>query len=65
MAAAPQPLALFPMEDILGLEEQPNLPGTVDEHPNWRRRMPDDTAALLTRPEVAARTRRLFDVRPG
>ena len=65
VAAAPQPLALFPMEDLLGLEEQPNLPGTVDEHPNWRRRMPDDTAALLTRPEVAARTRRLSDVRPG
>ena len=33
-------LALFPAEDLLGLEEQPNLPGTIDEHPNWRRRLP-------------------------
>jgi 4-alpha-glucanotransferase len=35
------------LEDALGLDQQPNLPGTVDEHPNWRRRMPCATAALL------------------
>ena len=27
-------------EDILGLQDQPNIPGTIDEHPNWRRRLP-------------------------
>ncbi|HEV3104441.1 MAG TPA: 4-alpha-glucanotransferase [Trinickia sp.] len=32
-------LAVFPLEDLLGLAEQPNLPGSVDEHPNWRRRL--------------------------
>ncbi len=26
------------LEDILRMEEAQNLPGTVDEHPNWRRR---------------------------
>ncbi|HZH27922.1 MAG TPA: 4-alpha-glucanotransferase [Azospirillaceae bacterium] len=26
------------LEDLAGAMEQPNLPGTVDEHPNWRRR---------------------------
>ncbi len=35
-------LALLPLEDALALEEQPNLPGTVAEHPNWRRRYPAD-----------------------
>ena len=30
------------MEDVLGLEDQVNLPGTVSEHPNWRRRLPLD-----------------------
>jgi 4-alpha-glucanotransferase len=41
-------LMLSPLEDVLGLDEQPNLPGTVDEHPNWRRRMPSaDIAAKL------------------
>ena len=33
-------LVALPIEDILGLEEQPNLPGTTSEHPNWRRRLP-------------------------
>ena len=38
-AQSPAPLALIPIEDVLGLTEQPNLPGTIDEHPNWRRRL--------------------------
>ena len=33
-------LVMLPIEDAIGLVEQPNLPGTVDEHPNWRRRLP-------------------------
>jgi len=48
-------MALVPLEDIAGLEEQPNLPGTIDQHPNWRRRLPESTGAMLTRPEVAER----------
>jgi 4-alpha-glucanotransferase len=48
-------LALLPTEDLLALEEQPNLPGTTDEHPNWRRRLPADAATLLRQPAVAAR----------
>lgn len=39
-------LALAPMEDLLGLREQPNLPGTIDEHPNWRRRLPEGAHRL-------------------
>lgn len=33
-------LVLVPVEDLIGEREQPNLPGTIDEHPNWRRRHP-------------------------
>ncbi|RDE04751.1 4-alpha-glucanotransferase [Sphingomonas aracearum] len=55
VAATPSALAIVPLEDVVGLVEQPNLPGTIDEHPNWRRRMPDTTAALLARAPVAAR----------
>jgi 4-alpha-glucanotransferase len=36
----PCPLAMVSAEDVLGLVEQPNMPGTIDEHPNWRRRLP-------------------------
>lgn len=28
------------LEDILELVEQPNLPGTIHQHPNWRRTLP-------------------------
>jgi 4-alpha-glucanotransferase len=32
-------LALLQIEDALGELEQANLPGTVDQHPNWRRKL--------------------------
>ena len=34
------------LEDILGLCDQPNMPGTTTEHPNWRRRLPLDLDAV-------------------
>ena len=39
VAATPGPLVTFPLEDLLALIDQPNLPGSIDEHPNWRRRL--------------------------
>ena len=39
LAASSAALALVQMEDLAGALEQPNLPGTLDEHPNWRRRL--------------------------
>jgi 4-alpha-glucanotransferase len=47
MAQTTSDLALVPLEDALGLEEQANLPGTILEHPNWRRRYAGDAATLL------------------
>jgi len=35
--------------------EQPNLPGTVTEHPNWRRRLPVAADAVLDEAAVARR----------
>lgn len=40
LGRTPCELTLLPIEDVLGLQEQPNLPGTIREHPNWRRRLP-------------------------
>lgn len=31
---------LIPMEDALELAEQVNIPGTIDEHPNWLQKLP-------------------------
>jgi 4-alpha-glucanotransferase len=55
VARTPAPLALVPLEDALGFAEQPNMPGTLDEHPNWRRRTPRPADAMLEEHEVAAR----------
>jgi 4-alpha-glucanotransferase len=28
------------LDDVLGVLDQVNIPGTIDQHPNWRRKMP-------------------------
>ncbi len=38
LAASPSKLLMVQIEDLLGEAEQPNLPGTTIQHPNWRRR---------------------------
>ncbi|NIF93042.1 hypothetical protein, partial [Burkholderia sp. Cy-637] len=47
-------LALLPLEDLLALPAQPNLPGPPVGHPNWRRRMPRDMTRLIDDPAAAA-----------
>jgi 4-alpha-glucanotransferase len=49
------PLVLLPLEDALGVEQQANLPGTIDTHPNWSRRLPGNSEALLDGPDAARR----------
>ncbi|MDW8399574.1 MAG: 4-alpha-glucanotransferase [Acetobacteraceae bacterium] len=44
VARSSAPLVLVAAEDALAETEAPNLPGTVDEHPNWRRRLPAEPA---------------------
>lgn len=40
LAATPSRLVSVALEDVLGLPDQVNVPGTVRQHPNWRRRLP-------------------------
>jgi 4-alpha-glucanotransferase len=40
MAKAPSHIQLIPLEDSLEIVEQVNIPGTIDEHPNWRQKLP-------------------------
>ena len=55
IAPTPAHLALLPLEDALATIEQPNLPGTIDQHPNWRRRYSGDATGLLDAPRVRNR----------
>ncbi|PXV55873.1 4-alpha-glucanotransferase [Dyella jiangningensis] len=59
VAASPSPLALFPLEDLLGEREQPNLPGTLHhQHPNWRRRLNWRRPRLAASLRLVARQRK-------
>jgi 4-alpha-glucanotransferase len=50
LARTPCRLFAVQLDDALGLVEQANLPGTVDEHPNWRRKAPVLLEELTTHP---------------
>jgi len=52
-------LVMLPLEDALGRKEQPNLPGTISEHPNWRRRILIEAGDICRQKQVAPRLRRL------
>jgi len=47
-------LLAISLEDLLGVIDQPNIPGTVDEHPNWRRRLPLAIDQIAAAVDVAA-----------
>ena len=47
LAASPSQLMMVALEDLAAQVEQMNLPGTVDEHPNWRRRMARNTVEII------------------
>lgn len=40
LARSPAQLLMVQPEDVCGQHEQANLPGTIDQHPNWRRKLP-------------------------
>jgi len=64
-AKTPCELAIIPIEDLLALPEQPNEPGTIDEHPNWRRRLPAAPEILFQAAEVSDRLNALSLERPA
>lgn len=60
VASTPCPLALFSMEDLLGVIDQPNMPGTVAgqgpvSHPNWVQPLPQSVDALFADTAVGER----------
>ncbi len=57
IAKAPSRLKLLAIEDALGVETQPNVPGTTFEKPNWRHRLASDAGELLDDSSVQQRLR--------
>jgi 4-alpha-glucanotransferase len=64
LAVTPCRLVAVQLEDLAGMTDRANLPGTVHEHPNWRRKLPLDLDALPQAPLFAAMIRVLADERP-
>jgi 4-alpha-glucanotransferase len=58
-------LLMIGIEDLIGMEDQANLPGTIDEHPNWRRRLPLTLDEIMADPRVAEALRILGTERPA
>jgi 4-alpha-glucanotransferase len=65
LATAASRLLLTSPQDALGEPRQPNLPGTVDEYPNWRIPLPVSVDALLSDPRVQAAIAALREARPN
>ena len=63
VCATPAPLVVCPLEDLMGLTEQPNLPGSIDEHPNWRRRLAVSIDALFANDAFNDRLRAIAHTR--
>jgi len=40
LARTPSRVLIVQLEDVFGCRDQVNLPGTVDQYPNWRRKLP-------------------------
>lgn len=52
LARSPAWIMLAVPEDLLAMKDQTNLPGTVHEHPNWRRKLTVEVGDLLNATEA-------------
>lgn len=64
LAASPARLVGVQLEDATGEEEQANLPGPSDPHPNWRRKLPVSLEELPAHPLFRAVSRAMAADRP-
>ncbi|MEU8016031.1 4-alpha-glucanotransferase [Micromonospora parva] len=64
LAASPTRLIGVSLYDVLGEVRQPNMPGTVDEYPNWRLPLPASVAQIREDPRVRRIADLLSDARP-
>ncbi len=52
LLSSPSALVALQLDDLFALSEAQNLPGTVHEHPNWRRRTPVPVETLAKAPQL-------------
>ncbi len=64
LATAASTVLLTSPQDALGEPRQPNLPGTIDEYPNWRIPLPVSVDEMLKHPVVLQAISSLREARP-
>ncbi|GGQ39765.1 4-alpha-glucanotransferase [Couchioplanes azureus] len=64
LARTPCRLVTASLYDVLGELDQPNLPGTTDEYPNWRRPLRTGLEQIVADPRVA-RIAEVLNARKG
>ncbi|MGZ8231800.1 MAG: malto-oligosyltrehalose synthase, partial [Burkholderiales bacterium] len=65
LARTPSRLLVVQPEDVLGVREQANMPGTAVEQPNWRRKLPLTLEEIERDPRFLALTEALGRERPA
>jgi 4-alpha-glucanotransferase len=55
VATSGSSLLIVPIEDLVGTPEQPNIPGTVQVHPNWMQRLDASADEIFTSDAVRRR----------
>ncbi len=65
LARAGSTLATATLDDALGVAERPNVPGTIDEWPNWRLALPRTLQEIMTDPLPASVAQAMGETRSG
>ncbi len=63
LAGGPGRMVVATLEDLWGETLPQNVPGTTDEHPNWRRRARHSLEELTALPEVVEPLREMDRLR--
>jgi 4-alpha-glucanotransferase len=63
IARTPSLLMLLCLEDVSGEKDQANLPGTVDQHPNWQRKLSLSMEAMKDSARLRALVRAIAEER--
>lgn len=58
-------IAMIQIEDLIGMRDPANVPGTDQEHANWQRKVQENTADIFARPEVQEMLRAMDKARRG
>ncbi len=64
LASAPSAVMMVQLEDVLSVRDQVNMPSTVDEHPNWRRKLPIGLPELAEHEGLRTLAHTLSTIRP-